>query len=103
MDHVPFRVECVDDSIIPHAQPKTIMPLQAVMRKGFQQKSFILNPGMETANHAKYANKQSFLQVQPFTSRVTVCLTEPMPACPFTFAWFVYFAVTLLRFGFGLG
>ena len=43
VDHVPLRVEGVDDSIIPHAQPKTIMPLQAVMRKGFEPESQVIN------------------------------------------------------------
>ena len=43
VDHVPLRVEGVDDSIITHAQPKTSMPLQAVMRKGFQPESHVIN------------------------------------------------------------
>jgi len=43
VDDVSFRVEGVDDSIIAHSQPETVVSFQAMMRKGFEPQSHLVN------------------------------------------------------------
>src|ERR1039458_10422275 len=47
VDDVSLRVEGVDDAIISHPQPVTVMPFQAVMRKRFQPQSHLINFGFD--------------------------------------------------------
>ena len=45
--NAPRRVECVDDSVIARAQAKTVVPLQAVVRKSFEPKPQVINLGLD--------------------------------------------------------